>query len=231
MSSPLSSLELACGLVFGADGRPPRLPSLPSGLTLLRALEDAIRPALRRPPCLVSFSGGRDSSAVLAVATALARKEGLPDPIPATNRFLDAPASDEAQWQEGVVAHLGLADWLRLEFTDELDAVGPYAQRALHRHGLLWPFNAHFHLPLIEATDGGSMLTGVGGDELFMAARPRRAYTVMTAQDAPRPRDVLTLGLAVAPRSLRRAVYRRRTTVPFAWLAPRARRALARDRR
>jgi hypothetical protein len=227
MSSPLSNLELACGLVFGGDARPAPLPSLPSGLTPLHALEEAIRPALRRPPCLVSFSGGRDSSAVLAVATALARREGLPDPIPATNRFLDAPASDEAQWQERVIAHLGLADWLRLEFTDELDAVGPYAQRAIRRHGILWPFNAHFHLPLIEAAVGGSMLTGVGGDELFMAACPPRAYTVLTAQNAPRPRDVLTVGLAVAPRTVRRAVYRRRTTVPFAWLAPRARRALA----
>ena len=164
---------------------------------------------------------------MLAVATALARREGLPDPIPATNRFLDAPASDEAAWQERVVAHLGLADWLRLEFTDELDAVGPYARRAMHRHGILWPFNAHFHLPLIEAAGGGSMLTGVGGDELFMAACPPRAYTVLTAQDAPRPRDLLTVGLAVAPRTLRRAVYRRRTAAPFAWLAPRGRRALA----
>ncbi len=71
------------------------------------------------------------------------------------------------------------------------------------------------------------MLTGVGGDELFMAVCPPRAYTVLTAQAAPRPRDVLTVGLAVAPRPVRRAVYRRRTTVPFAWLTPRARRELA----
>ncbi len=227
MSSSLSNLELACGLVLGGDARPAPLPKLPPGLTPLDALEEAIRPALLRPPCLVSFSGGRDSSAVLAVATALARREGLPDPIPATNRFVDAPASDEAQWQESVIADLGLADWLRLEFTDELDAVGPWAQRAMRRHGILWPFNAHFHLPLIEAAAGGSMLTGVGGDELFMSACPPRAYTVLIGRDTPRPRDVLTVGLAVAPRALRRAVYRRRMTVPFAWLAPRGRRALA----
>jgi asparagine synthase (glutamine-hydrolysing) len=226
MSAPLTDLELASGLVFGADGRPPRLPWSPPGLTPLRALEAAIRPALRRAPCLVSFSGGRDSSAVLAVATALARREGLPDPIPATNRFLDAPATAEALWQERVVAHLDLADWLRLEFTDELDAVGPYARRALRRHGLLWPFNAHFHLPLIEAGGGGSLLTGVGGDELFMAACPRRAYSVLTGRSVPRPRDVLAVGLAVSPRPLRRAVHRRRTRVPFGWLAPGAASAL-----
>ena len=227
MNSPLTDLELACGLVFGGDGRPAPLPEVHHDLTPLRALEEAIRPALQRAPCLVSFSGGRDSSAVLAIATALARREGLPDPIPATNRFLEAAASEESQWQERVVAHLGVADWLRLEFTDELDAVGPYAQRALRRHGSLWPFNAHFHLPLIEAAEGGSLLTGVGGDELFMAACPPRAYRVLTAQAAPRPRDVLTVGLAVSPRIVRRAVHRRRTKVPFAWLTAHARRALA----
>jgi asparagine synthetase B (glutamine-hydrolysing) len=226
--SPLSDLEMACGLVLGVDRRPAPLPSVPAGLTPLEALESAILPALRRPPCLVSFSGGRDSSAVLAVATALARREALADPIPATNRFADAPASDEAHWQERIVDHLGLADWVRLEFTDELDAVGPYAQQAMRRHGLLWPFNAHFHLPLLEAAAGGSLLTGIGGDELFMAACPPRAYAVLTAQEPPQPRDVLTVGLAVAPRPLRRVVHRRRLAVPFAWLSTWARRALAR---
>jgi hypothetical protein len=227
VTSSLSDLEMACGLVMGGDERPAPLPSVRAGYTPVEALESAILPALRRPPCLVSFSGGRDSSAVLAVATLLARREGLAEPIPATNRFADAPASDEAQWQERVVVHLGLADWVRLELTDELDAVGPYARRAMRRHGLLWPFNAHFHLPLIEAAAGGSLLTGVGGDELFMAASPSRAYAVLTAQRAPRPRDVLTIGLAVAPRPLRRVVHRRRSTVPFAWLSAQGRRALA----
>jgi hypothetical protein len=55
---------------------------------------------------------------------------------------------------------------VRLSFTDELDAVGPVAQRALTRHGLLWPFNLHFHLPIIEAAAGGTVITGFGGDEL-----------------------------------------------------------------
>ena len=228
MTSPLSDLELACGLVLGGDRRPARLPFVPAGQTPLEAIEAAIRPALRRPPCLVSFSGGRDSSAVLAVATALARREGLRDPIPATNRFANAPASDEAAWQERVVVHLDLKDWVRLEFSDELDAVGPYARRAMRRHGLLWPFNAHFHLPLLEAATGGSLLTGIGGDELFMAACRPRAYAVVSGEESPRRRDVLTVGLAVAPRTVRRVVHRRRFQVPFAWLSPAARRALAR---
>jgi hypothetical protein len=227
VSAPLSELELACGLVLGgADRRPAPLPPVP--LTPLEAVETAMIPALRRSPCLVSFSGGRDSSAVLAVATAVARRQGLPDPIPATNRFVGAPASGEADWQEQVVAHLGLSDWLRLEFTDELDAVGPYARRALRRHGLLWPFNAHFHVPLLEAAAGGALLTGAGGDELFMAACRPRAYGVLAGLERPRRRDVLTVGFALAPRPLRRAVHVRRTTVPFQWLRPQARRALVR---
>jgi hypothetical protein len=227
VSARLSDLELACGLVLdGADLRPPPLPSV--ALTPLEAVETAMLPALRRPPCFVSFSGGRDSSAVLAVATAVARRDGLPDPIPATNRFTDAPASEEADWQEQVVAHLGLSDWLRLEFTDELDAIGPYARRALRRHGLLWPFNAHFHLPLLEAAAGGALLTGAGGDELFMAACRPRAYGVLAGLERPRRRDVLTVGFALAPWPLRRAVHARRTTVPFRWLRPHAHRALVR---
>ena len=62
------------------------------GLTPLAALEEAILPALRRPPCLVSFSGGRDSSCVLAAATRAARREGLQPPVPVTLRVSNAPS-------------------------------------------------------------------------------------------------------------------------------------------
>jgi len=51
---------------------------------------------------------------------------------------------------------------------------------------------------------------------------------VLTRQEAWRPRDLLTVGLAVAPRPVRRAVHRRRATVPFGWLTADAHRALAR---
>jgi asparagine synthase (glutamine-hydrolysing) len=228
MSSPITDLELACGVVFGVDRRLAPLPAIPATLTPLKAIEAALLPALRRAPCLVSFSGGRDSAAALAVAARLARREGLPDPIPATNRFTGVPTSDEDEWQELLIAHLGIKDWLRLDFTDELDVVGPYAQRALRRHGLLWPCNAHFHLPLLEAAEGGALITGAGGDELFMATTRRRAYAVLAGLERPRRRDVLTIGLAVAPRPVRRAVHARRITVPFGWLRPTARRALVR---
>ena len=63
------------------------------------ALEAAVLGALRRPPCGVAFSGGRDSSLVLAVATHVARREGLPDPIPVTRRFPDKPEAEESEWR------------------------------------------------------------------------------------------------------------------------------------
>jgi asparagine synthase (glutamine-hydrolysing) len=167
---------------------------------------------------VVSFSGGRDSAAVLAVATALARREGLTLPIPATNTFTAEQGADESSWQEMLIEHLGLSDWVRLEYSDELDLIGPYAQRVLRAHGLLWPANVHFHLPLLELARNGSLLTGVGGDELFMAARRLRSGAVLSRAVSPRPRDILSLSLAYAPRALRRAVIARRATLEAPWL-------------
>lgn len=222
----LTPLEVATGMVLGTTGevahdevdRPhPRDP--------LAALDSEILPALLRPPCLVSFSGGRDSTAVLAAATSLARREGLPVPIPITNVFPAAPASDERGWQEQAVRHLGLPDWVRLEHTDELDVIGPYAQRVLRAHGLVWPSNVHLHLPLLDVARGGSMLTGIGGDELFLAARQVPPPWVLSGAARARPRALFALGFAFMPRPLRRAVIARQAPVDAAWLRPRGRRA------
>ncbi len=220
MSAPyqLTPLEVATGLVLGRSTRavgPPRHD------TPQQALEDAVRPALEHAPCLVSFSGGRDSSTVLAAATAVARREGLPLPIPATHRFAAADGAGETEWQELVVEHLGLDEWLRLELSDELDCVGPQAQALLRRHGLLWPCNLHFHAPLIEAASGGALLTGIGGDELFSSSRWRRIQDVLAGRSAPRPRDGLSLALALAPDRVRCAFLKRRTPPPpLPWLTP-----------
>jgi Asparagine synthase len=221
---PLTPLEVASGLVLPARRALPPLPELAPGTTPRAALEAAILPALRRAPCLVSFSGGRDSSAVLAAAVALARREGLPAPVPATHRFPAAAGTDEGEWQEQVVAHLGLDEWLRIEAASELDAIGPVATAAIERHGLLWPCNTYFHSPIFEAAAGGSVLTGIGGDEAFSASAWDRALAVLGGRVRPRPRDVLRVGFALAPATVKSAFIRRWMPELFPWLRPAARR-------
>jgi asparagine synthase (glutamine-hydrolysing) len=226
VASSLSALELASGLVLEPE-RAPAAPALPpSGDTPRAALERAVLPALLRPPCVVSFSGGRDSSAVLAVAAHVARREGLAPPVPVTNRFVRPPRADESAWQEAVVAHLGLQDWTRLDHGDELDCVGPVATAMLRRHGLLWPCNAHFHVPLLEQARGGSLLTGIGGDEALSPSPLARPADVLRRRVRPEPRDALLLAYAAAPRALRLRAQARRIGAPCSWLRPPARRAL-----
>jgi asparagine synthase (glutamine-hydrolysing) len=221
---PLTPLEIASGLVLERPGPLPHLPRLESGTGPRAAFEAAILPALQRPPCLVSFSGGRDSSAVLATAVAVARREGLPLPIPITHRFPAASGTDETAWQETVVRHLGLDDWLRIELTSELEAVGPVATSMIQRHGLPWPCNNYFHDPIFEAAAGGSVLTGIGGDEAFIGSPWDRAVAVMSGRVRPVPRDVLRVGLALAPLAIKRRFIRRQLPALFPWLRPAARR-------
>lgn len=215
----LTPLEMSCGLVLDPGRRPARL-APPLAATPRRALEAAVLPALRRSPCVVSFSGGRDSSAVLATAVAVARREGLELPIPVTNRFPGTRLTVETEWQERVVAHLGLTDWLKVDHGGDLDCVGPVARAVMRRHGLLWPCNAHFHVPILQAAAGGSVLTGVGGDEAFSPSRWARVLAVAAGRARPRPRDALAAALALSPRPVRREVMRRRDDHPWPWLQP-----------
>ncbi len=181
--------------------------------------------ALQRPPCLISFSGGRDSSALLALGVALARREGLPDPVPATLIFPNSAEADESAWQARVLGHLGVTgDWVRLRFTDELDAVGPVAQRALKRHGLLWPFNLHFHLPILEAATGGSLVTGFGGDEVARSSSTIRAERILANRRISQLGDLVSVGYRLSPTSLRFAADFARCSPELnhiTWLTPR----------
>ena len=45
--------------------------------------------------------------------------------MPVTHRFPRVPESDEGEWQELVIGRLGLDDWERLEWDDEMDLIGP----------------------------------------------------------------------------------------------------------
>jgi asparagine synthetase B (glutamine-hydrolysing) len=217
----LSRLEMASGLVFGLAPSE-RLPSAREAGTPLEALERAIMPALLRPPCLVSFSGGRDSSRILALAVRLARREGLELPIPATNRFPSTAQRDDVEWQERVVVHLGLTDWVRADSTSELDSIGPAARRVLRRRGLVWPFNAHFYAPVLQEAFGGSLLTGLGGDEALGEPRWARAAAVLSGRAGLRPAELQAVGLTASLFAVRRAAPSTREPVLLPWLRPEA---------
>ncbi|MFF0153003.1 asparagine synthase-related protein [Micromonospora sp. NPDC005203] len=164
--------DLATGTLLGVAAPRPRRP-VPSGVPdPLGALDTAVLAGLTRPPCVVSFSGGLDSSLILAVAVRAARREGLPDPVPVTWRFSGAPRADESDWQHRVIGALGIGgSWQVLRADDELDLVGPVARRLLHHHGVVHPVNLHLHLPLAELAAGGALLTGGGGDQMLAGWR------------------------------------------------------------
>ncbi|MGA2012746.1 MAG: asparagine synthase-related protein [Solirubrobacteraceae bacterium] len=200
---PLTAWERATGMAIGGGGLAAG-PRPAGGASPRAALDSVLARALARPPCVVSFSGGRDSSVVLAAAVATARREGLAPPVAVTLRFAGVATAEESGWQELVVSHLGLGDWERIVIGDELDLIGPVARSGLHAHGLLWPPNTHLHVPILERARGGGMLTGWDGDGLFGSWRWARAQAVIHRRTDPRPRDLLRVGLALAPPAVRR---------------------------
>jgi asparagine synthase len=223
-----TALEIAAGYVWGEErqdgGGPIRAED---AQTPLAALEDVVLPALGRPPCLVSFSGGRDSSLVLAATTRAARREGLELPIPITNRYRDAPRTEESSWQELMIDHLGLSDWEIRVLGDEADWLGPISTTVLRRHGVLFPPNAFLHLTRLEAARGGSLLSGVWGDQIFATWRWQAFADVLARRRGPKPRDARRLAYLVFPPPLRRAWERRqqrRQDLP--WLRPEAKSAV-----
>jgi asparagine synthase (glutamine-hydrolysing) len=209
-------------MVFGARRTP-----APAGLEPLtgsprEVLEELLVPALTRPPCLVAFSGGRDSSAILAAATSAARARGLDDPVPVTLRFAQHPRTWESDWQETTVKHLGLGAWERIELTDELDAVGAIAGPALRRHGPYWPPNAQTLVPMLRAAAGGSLVTGNGGDETFSTWPDRRVSLIRRGRLRPARADLRLVAMSFLPPGLRALVRRRRHPFTLPWLTPEA---------
>ena len=223
-------VDLLANLLFGRDDERRSLPAA-DGRGARAALEAAVLPALARPPCLVSFSGGRDSSAILAVAVEAAREHGLDEPVPAILRFPGVPETDETAWQEEVLEHLGVRHREVIELGDELDALGAAATGLLRSDGLRWPANSYVHAPIVERARGGAMLTGAGGDEL-LGTRAARHVLLLRGRARPRPRDLRAMATPLAPRRLRARVVRARTPAA-AWLTPagadRLRRALGED--
>ncbi len=213
----MTPFETAIGWVPGYVSSP-RV--VATGLDPVRALEDAMLPALRRTPCLVAFSGGRDSSAVLAVAVALARREGLPLPIACTHRYPGCPELDETAWQEAVIRHLGVTDWELITVTDEHDALGPYARRMYEAVGLVFPPAAYTREMMNDRARGGAVITGEGGDEILGVKRSWLLANVVARRGWCRPRTYRGMVGSFAPGFLRRRAAIRRPAITIDWLRP-----------
>ncbi len=217
---PLTPLELSSGAAVGTQPGGAPIGARRRGLSARQALEEALAHALQRSPCVVSFSGGRDSSAMLALATLVARREGLPLPIPGTFRFPEVASTHETEWQELVIAHLGLEDWERMDLTTELDLLGDIARECLTNHGLCWPPNAYLHVPIFRVAQGGTVVTGLDGDGLFGDWKWCHAQSVLHRLTPFERRDLIRIGFAFAPSSVRRQAFTRRQHFVPDWLHP-----------
>jgi asparagine synthetase B (glutamine-hydrolysing) len=216
VADELTPLEVAVGAVLGFE--PSRSERNGPVRSLWETLEDACLPALRDPPARVAFSGGRDSSLVLAAAVTAARRHGLEPPVAVTLRFPAVPAATESKWQELVAGHLSLADWVRVDVGDELDCLGPIATELVRRDGARFPPNAHLVVPIARVGDGGSLITGLGGDELLGVWRWRARADMLSGRERLRLRAMRGLALGTMPRPLRRAVVHRREGWAPPWL-------------
>mgnify|MGYP001225202379 CR=1 FL=1 len=216
-----TSREVAVGWLYGLLPAEP-LPT--TSKTARAALDHAILPALLRGPCYVTFSGGRDSSAVLAAATDLARREGLQLPIPVTRVYPDLPDTDESTWQNLVIKHLGLSEWIRLEFRHgETDLLGVAAKEGLRRHGLIWPVALQPHGAMFERLGPGSLMSGEGGDAV-LGRRRGTALTVLRSRRLPSRLALQRAVRSLLPRPVRQAMMERdlRQSMHSRWLQPAA---------
>lgn len=223
MPSALTSLEIASGTIRGGDTEQPP-PPIAHAISPVLALEQALLPALERTPCLVSFSGGKDSSFLLALAVDVARREGLPLPVPITWRFSHAPRADESQWQNEIIDALRLREWEILTAGDDLDIVAPLARKLLRAYGVRYPANLHLHEPIAAAASGGSVITGLGGDQVLTC------WWQPGAGQSARTRTRARL-LQLAPKAVRAAGRPRQARAERPWLRPRVAGALHRDER
>jgi asparagine synthase len=201
--SELSRLETVAGCPLGGrEGSAPQV--VRTDLLPVAALACAIERTLDSGPPAVAFSGGRDSSLLLAVAAHVCAREGIEPPLPIT-LCMPTPVTeaDEREWQELVLDHLKIPDWHRIEIGGELDLVGPYARRHLIRDGLLFPANAHSVVPMLEAAGDRCLIVGLGGDELLSPLQWRPVHDLLGRRRQPQPRDLVRLGAGVVPRAVR----------------------------
>ena len=119
---------------------------------------------------------------LLAVATHVARREGLPEPVPITKVFPGVAEAEEGAWQDDVIRHLGLSDWQRLVIRDELDRRRT-ARCAATRSTTVWCGRrpSTVTCPMLDALRGGIAARWRG-----WRRGARRRFTSHRAGDPPR---------------------------------------------
>ncbi len=148
-----------------------------------------------------------------------------------TYRYANAPRADERRFQEIVVRHLDLDDWLVVDLDDDGDLLGAPATSALRTVGPMFPPGSLAHVGALRRLDDGLLLSGEGGDEIF---RARRISTIAILARLARHAETPTRARLqnsfemLGPRRLREVAMLARLEREYApdWLAPDVRREL-----
>ncbi|WP_227994682.1 asparagine synthase-related protein [Luteimicrobium xylanilyticum] len=164
----------------------------------------------------VMFSGGRDSSSLLALATSCARRRGDDDPMPVTLRHPGVLEADETAWQELVIDHLGLRDHLVIEVRGEQELLGEPARRAMGRRGAVWPSALQLRDVAYRQLDDGVVVTGEGGDHVLTAHRITMLRNVLHDRRVPSWHELRLAAATFEPR--RRYVRRVGSLASRHWL-------------
>ncbi|MHA7985482.1 asparagine synthase-related protein [Rathayibacter sp. CAU 1779] len=221
-----SETELAIG-VRGRTLLPTRVAR--SDSTARQALEEEIAQFLAVGTSFVSFSGGRDSSAVLAVACHVAHARGLVAPRPVILRYPGDTDSDETAWQALVLDHLDIDDPVVLDVTERSTYLDADVRASLRRHGLLFPAALHLKNHILLSASGNGLLTGEGGDEVLGTRRVTPFALLLRYRRRP-SKALLSWAWAAGATPRGRA---RRTARDYAeqlpWITQKARRMLAND--
>lgn len=229
----ISDLDVACGYLHGpgpAAPLPERIRPDP-----VRALQDALLPALLRSPCVIAFSGGRDSSLLLAMAAHLAAREGVDPPIALTFRYPGDGAADESSWQHLVIDHLARSgvrvSWTCQDIGTELDLIGPLLAPVLSVHGgPTFPPTLGAIVLLARQARGGSLITGNFGDEVLGGHRAAVLRTALRRRGRGFTRgDWLATVHAATPGAVHRRLTPHNIGDP-AWLRPALRRQVLQNR-
>lgn len=226
----LTTDDLSWGWPFG---RVPDLPShsaqpadsdrRPPGGSARAWLESRFRELLTSRRVVITFSGGRDSSTVLALALHVARAEGLEEPVALTLRMPGHPDAHEDEWQDLVITHLGVSNWERvLVEGDEADVLGPYGREVLIAAGQpVFPFGSVVSGIEAERASGCYLVTGEFGDWVLGAQRLALVNAIVSRRGRAHPRVWSAALKELAPSMVR--TLRSRDPAP-AWLQPAQRR-------